>query len=41
MSTVHALIVVCEVVLLVGLSIFIYRTIREAIRIYRDMYDEE
>ena len=36
-----ALIVMGEITLLVGLSIFIYRTIREGIRAYRDMYDND
>lgn len=39
MSTIHALIVMGEITLLVGLSIFIYRTIREGIRAYRDLND--
>lgn len=39
MSTVHALIVMGEITLLAGLSIFIYRTIREGIRAYRDLND--
>lgn len=40
MSTTHTLIAIGEVTLLVCLSIFIYVTVRDGIRTYRDLDDD-